>query len=167
MIFKKYVSLCGSLMLGVHGKALCLCDWILDGRIEKTVGKLKMHLPEGGEEDDTALLERVTQELDEYFAGARRELDVPLLLAGTEFQRKVWNALPEVKYGETATYKDLAKSIGRPASVRAVASAVGANPISIIIPCHRIVGSNGSLTGYAGGLEAKSFLLDLEDSAIP
>lgn len=149
-------------MLGVHGKALCLCDWIVDGRIEKTVGKLKMHLPEGEDKDDSVLLEKVVHELDEYFAGERREFDVPLLLAGTEFQRKVWNALPEVKYGETATYRELAKSIGRPASVRAVANAVGANPISIFIPCHRIVGSNVTLTGYAGGLEAKSFLLQLE-----
>ena len=162
MIFEKYVSRCGRLMLGVHGNALCLCDWTVDGRIEKTVGKLKMYLSEGEEEDDLNLLEKVSQELDEYFAGERREFDVPLLLAGTEFQRKVWDALPEVKYGETATYKDLAKLIGRPASVRAVANAVGANPISIIIPCHRIVGSNGSLTGYAGGLEAKSLLLQLE-----
>lgn len=166
MIFKEYASRCGSLMLGVHGKALCLCDWVVDGRIEKTVGKLKMHLLGGKDEDDLNLLEKITQELDEYFAGGRREFDMPLLLAGTEFQLKVWNALPEVKYGETATYKDLAKSIGRPASVRAVANAVGANPISIIIPCHRIVGSNGSLTGYAGGLEAKSFLLQLEKQFI-
>lgn len=149
-------------MLGVHGKALCLCDWIVEDRIEKTLRKLKTYLPEGEDEDDNALLERVAQELDEYFAGERMEFDVPLLLAGTEFQRKVWNALPEVKYGETATYRELAKSIGRPASVRAVANAVGANPISIFIPCHRIVGSNGTLTGYAGGLEAKSFLLQLE-----
>lgn len=149
-------------MLGVHGKVLCMCDWIVEERIEKTLRKLKTYLPEGEDEDDTALLEKVVQELDEYFAGERREFEVPLLLAGTEFQRKVWNALPEVKYGETATYKDLAKLIGRPASVRAAANAVGANPISIIVPCHRIVGSNGSLTGYAGGLEAKSFLLQLE-----
>lgn len=162
MLLKEYDSRCGRLMLGVHGKALCLCDWIVDGHIEKTVGKLKMHLPEGEDKDDSVLLEKVVHELDEYFAGERREFDVPLLLAGTEFQHKVWNALPEVKYGETATYKVLAKSIGRQASVRAVANAVGANPISIFIPCHRIVGSNGTLTGYAGGLEAKSFLLQLE-----
>lgn len=166
MIFKEYASRCGRLLLGVRGQALCLCDWIVDGRIEKTVSKLKKYLQEGEEDDDKFLLEKVAEELNEYFSGKRKEFDVPLLLAGTEFQRKVWNTLSEVKYGETFTYKDLAKSIGHPASVRAVANAVGANPASIFIPCHRIVGSDGSLTGYAGGLEAKSFLLQLEQQFI-
>lgn len=166
MIFKEYECHCGRLRLGVHGKSLCLCDWVMEGRIEKTVRKMKKYLPEGEVKDDLILLERLVHELNEFFSGKRREFDVPLLLAGTEFQRKVWNTLSEVKYGETFTYKDLAKSIGRPKSVRAVANAVGANPVSIFIPCHRIVGSDGSLTGYAGGLEAKSFLLQLEKQFI-
>ena len=92
----------------------------------------------------------------------RRDFDIPLLLAGSDFQKRVWQQLPRIPYGQTASYGELAAAIGSPRSVRAVANANGANAISIILPCHRIIGSDGRLTGYGGGLRAKQYLLDLE-----
>jgi methylated-DNA-[protein]-cysteine S-methyltransferase len=118
-------------------------------------------VPHGAVEDDAPLREAAEQ-LREYFAGDRRAFDLALRPAGTPFQREVWTALLDVPYGETASYGELAARIGRPAAVRAVGLANGRNPISIVVPCHRIVGSDGSLTGYGGGIERKRRLLDLE-----
>ncbi|HEU0278071.1 MAG TPA: methylated-DNA--[protein]-cysteine S-methyltransferase [Rhodanobacteraceae bacterium] len=101
-------------------------------------------------------------ELAEYFAGHRRAFDLPLSLPGTAFQKQVWNALLEVPYGQTITYAQLAERIGRPGSYHPVGAAVGMNPVSIFVPCHRALGSDGSLTGYAGGIERKVELLRLE-----
>lgn len=103
--------------------------------------------------------------MKEYFAGKRREFDVPLAPEGTCFQTAVWDAIASVEYGATITYAELARRAGRPESVRAAGTATGRNPITIIIPCHRIIGSDGSLTGYAGGLERKRELQDLESGA--
>jgi methylated-DNA-[protein]-cysteine S-methyltransferase len=103
--------------------------------------------------------------LDRYWAGRRVDFDIPLAVRGTPFQRDVWRALQAVPYGETITYAELARRVGAPRAVRAVGRANGANPISIVIPCHRVVGSNGSLTGYGGGLERKRMLLELERGA--
>ncbi|MFZ2175837.1 MAG: methylated-DNA--[protein]-cysteine S-methyltransferase [Rhodococcus sp. (in: high G+C Gram-positive bacteria)] len=102
------------------------------------------------------------RQLVEYFDGERTHFSVALALRGTPFQRRVWGALQTIPYGETWTYRQLAEAVGSPTSVRAVAAANGRNPVSIIVPCHRVIGSNGSLTGYAGGLERKRFLLDRE-----
>jgi len=101
-------------------------------------------------------------QLRDYFAGARQAFDLTLDLDGTDFQRRVWAALADIPYGETATYAQLARRIGRPESARAVGAAVGRNPVSIILPCHRVIGSDGRLTGYAGGLEVKKKLLAME-----
>jgi methylated-DNA-[protein]-cysteine S-methyltransferase len=111
-----------------------------------------------------ALIARAKRQLEEYFARTRQAFDLPLDLRGTPFQRSVWDCVGQVRYGETITYRALAGTVGRPAAIRAAGAANGANPISIVVPCHRIVGSNGSLTGYAGGLERKRYLLDLESS---
>ena len=119
-------------------------------------------LPCQGLEGPTPLLEEAARQLSEYFAGSRREFTLPLLLKGTPFQRRVWEALRTIPYGETCSYGELARAIGSPKSCRAVGGANHRNPISIIVPCHRVVGSTGSLTGYGGGLENKRFLLDLE-----
>lgn len=99
------------------------------------------------------------REIEEYFAGTRREFTIPLAPRGTGFQLAVWNALLEVPYGDTISYAELARRIGRPAAVRAVGAANGANPIPVVIPCHRVIGSNGTLTGYGGGIERKQWLL--------
>ena len=98
-------------------------------------------------------------QLGEYFAGTRQEFSLPLDIGGTEFQRSVWHALLTIPYGETRSYADIARQIGKPAAVRAVGAANGRNPLSIVAPCHRVVGSTGKLTGFAGGLGTKAFLL--------
>lgn len=107
-------------------------------------------------------MEETKRQLDEYFAGKRKAFDIQLRLTGTDFQNEVWNALLDIPYGATKSYKDIARYIGKPKAVRAVAGAIGANGISILIPCHRVIGSDHSLTGYAGGLEAKKMLLGVE-----
>lgn len=122
------------------------------------------HLPPPeffGVEDPSAAGTAVAQ-LEEYFAGARQEFDLALAPLGTAFQREVWTALAAVAYGTTATYGELARRLGRPTASRAVGAATGRNPWSIVVPCHRLVGGKGALTGYAGGLAAKEYLLDLE-----
>lgn len=110
------------------------------------------------------LLDRVARELDEYFGGRRRSFTLPLDPRGTDFQLRAWRALSDIPYGATSTYARQAAAVGAPTAVRAVGAANGRNPISIVVPCHRVVGANGSLTGYAGGVDAKRFLLDLESA---
>lgn len=109
-----------------------------------------------------AVVASTARQLDEYFTGGRRNFDLPLDLRGTDFQQQVWRSLPEIPYGETSTYAKQAASIGRPRAIRAVGSANGRNPLSIVLPCHRIVAANGSLAGFAGGLDTKRWLLDHE-----
>lgn len=112
--------------------------------------------------EETELIRETKRQLDEYFAGKRKDFDVPTRLNGTEFQKRVWLALRDIPYGKTASYKDIASAVGCPKGYRAVGMANNRNPISIIYPCHRVVGSDGSLTGYGGGLDVKAKLLELE-----
>lgn len=112
--------------------------------------------------ESSPVLEEAQRQLDEYFAGKRKTFDIPLHITGSDFQRKIWNILIDIPYGEIKSYKDIAVGFGDSKAVRAVAQAIGANGISIFIPCHRVVGSNRSLTGYAGGLDAKRMLLEIE-----
>ncbi|MDR0272472.1 MAG: methylated-DNA--[protein]-cysteine S-methyltransferase [Clostridiales bacterium] len=113
-----------------------------------------------------ALAKQCAQELDAYFSGELRDFTVPFRADGTPFRMKVWKELQNILYGETISYKELAKRIGNPAAIRAVGGANHHNPINIIIPCHRVIGANGDLTGYGGGVEQKKFLLELERRAI-
>ena len=106
------------------------------------------------------------RQLKEYFAGRRTEFDLPLTMHGTPFQRSVWSALCEIGYGQTASYGQIANRVGQPDAARAVGIANARNPISIIVPCHRVIGADGSLTGYGGGLERKRYLLELEQASI-
>ncbi len=117
--------------------------------------------PAGWDRDDE-LLAGAREQLTEYFAGERTAFDLPLRPAGAPFQLRVWEALLRIPYGETASYGELARELGHPTAARAIGAANGRNPIAIVVPCHRVIGSNGSLTGYAGGLECKRALLDLE-----
>lgn len=112
-----------------------------------------------------ALADNLQRLLDAYFAGRRVAFDLPLMPAGTAFQRSVWDALRGIPYGETVSYGEIARRVGRPAAVRAVGAANGSNPIPILIPCHRVIGANGALTGYGGGLDRKRKLLALEAPA--
>lgn len=117
---------------------------------------------EGTPPNDAALWERAAGQLREFMAGERRAFDLPLRCEGTEFQRLVWEGLLAIPYGETRAYGELARLVGRPRAVRAVGQACHRNPIAIVIPCHRVIGSNGELTGFGGGIETKKRLLDLE-----
>ena len=112
------------------------------------------------------VLQQAAKQLQEYFAGKRESFSLPLRLAGTDFQQKVWREIALIPYGETVTYTDLANRAGAPQAIRAAGTTTGRNPVSIIIPCHRVVGKNGSMHGFAGGLERKRHLLELENSDI-
>ena len=107
------------------------------------------------------------EQLAQYFAGERREFDLPLRLEGNSFELAVWDALRQIPYGETVSYGEIARAVGHPHAARAVGAANGRNPVAVIVPCHRVIGANGSLTGYGGGLPRKRFLLDLEAGVAP
>jgi methylated-DNA-[protein]-cysteine S-methyltransferase len=115
-----------------------------------------------GRDDSLPLLVEAIRQLRAYFAGSLREFQLPLQMEGTDFQRRVWSLICEVPYGQTRSYRDLAVALGKPQAVRAVGAANGANPLPIVVPCHRVIGSNGSLTGYGGGMALKKRLLELE-----
>ena len=119
------------------------------------------------QEGDYPLLARAHLQLDEYFAGTRHVFDLPLSPQGTDFQRKVWNTLASIPYGQTISYAQLAQRIGKPSAMRAVGAANGRNPLPIVLPCHRVIGADGSLTGFGGGLPTKQFLLQLEGALAP
>jgi methylated-DNA-[protein]-cysteine S-methyltransferase len=133
-----------------------------DDRVLTRVGFGDPRAPQG----DAAAVSAAAIQLEEYFRGERTAFDLDLELDGTRFERRVWEEVRAIPYGETATYSEIARRIGRPGACRAVGRANGRNPVAVIVPCHRVVGSDGSLTGYAGGLEMKRALLDLERGAM-
>lgn len=157
-----YNSPCGEIVLASMGDELCLCDWNEMPCAERNKHRLVKYMNAVFRVETSDVLEQTKKQLDEYFAGTRKAFDIPLHPVGTEFQQQVWNALLEIPYGETRSYKDIALSIANLKGIRAVAQAIGANGISILIPCHRVIGSNHSLTGFAGGIEAKRILLEIE-----
>jgi methylated-DNA-[protein]-cysteine S-methyltransferase len=162
IIIQYYKTPFGELVLGAFNERLCLCDWryrkmrvAIDSRIKKGLGA---NFTEGHSD----VINQSIKQLAEYFNYERKSFDIPLLTVGTDFQKNVWSELINVSFGSTASYMQLAEGIGNKKAVRAVAAANGANAISIIIPCHRIIGSNGALVGYAGGLKTKEKLINLE-----
>lgn len=159
---KCYVSPCGVLRLGSFGDKLCMCDWLTDKSRDRVAARLTGILHTHFDEGTSAVIEKACAQLDQYFAGARTEFDVELLLVGTDFQKTVWAELLGIPFGQTMSYGEMARRIGRPKAVRAVANANGANAISIFVPCHRVIGSDHTPTGYAGGIDAKRMLLTLE-----
>ena len=152
----------GELVLGSFESKLCLLDFNYRKMRKAVDDRLKRGLNADFIEENSEIIEKTRTELDEYFQENRQEFDVPIQMVGTDFQKSVWNALLRVAYGTTSSYLQLAKYINNEKAVRAVAGANGANAIAIIIPCHRIISSNGELVGYAGGLPAKKSLLTLE-----
>ena len=155
------------MIIGSMAQMLCLCDWVCDAERRLVVDRrLARHLGADFEEGTSAVIEQAVEQLDEYFQGRRSVFDVPLLFAGTQFRQRVWRELLAIPYGTTISYSQLAQRLAMPHAVRAVANACGANAISVFAPCHRVVGSNGSLTGYAGGIEAKRKLLLIENTPI-
>lgn len=149
----------GALKLVAHDQALVAVMW--DNEDHKRV-----RLAELIENIQHPLLLKVKQQLEQYFAGQRQQFNLPLDFQGTDFQQQVWRALLTIPYGETRSYKDIALQIGNEKAVRAVGAANGRNPISIIAPCHRVIGSGGALVGFAGGLDKKQILLSLEQGQI-
>jgi methylated-DNA-[protein]-cysteine S-methyltransferase len=145
----------GQLKLVANGSKLVAILWENDRPNRVRLGPMT-------EVPDSDVLERTEQQLNEYFAGTRTCFELDLDFSGTDFQKKVWQALLTIPFGETRTYSQIAQQIGSPAAVRAVGAANGKNPISIIAPCHRVIGMSGELTGFAGGLAAKELLLTLE-----
>jgi methylated-DNA-[protein]-cysteine S-methyltransferase len=159
-----YKTKIGELILGSFDGRLCLLDYryrrmrvTVDNRIKKGLGADFV-------EKNDEVLSKVRAQLDEYLNGDRTSFDIPILMEGTGFQKSVWDALMKIPYGKTASYLDIAKFINKEKAVRAVANANGANSISLIIPCHRIIGSNGELVGYGGGVPVKKRLLTLEQN---
>ena len=157
-----YNSPCGELILASVGDDLCLCDWNEMPCAERNKLRVSRYTKAEFKIETTPLLGTPPTEVHEYFTGNRKTFNIPLHPVGTDFQKKVWSALLDIPYGETRSYKEIAISMGNPNGTRAVAGAIGANGISIFIPCHRVIGSNHCLTGFAGGLDAKRRLLELE-----
>ena len=141
-----------------------LCIGERDGAITRVTWQ---QLPKEWVLEETELIKKCKQELDEFFEGKRKTFDLPLAPEGTAFQKKVWDALREIPYGETRTYKDIAIAVDSPKGFRAVGMANNKNPIAILIPCHRVIGSDGKLVGYVAGMETKTFLLALEQGERP
>lgn len=162
IMIEEYQSPYGVMRLGAIGGRLCLCDWASESRdrkIDRRLGKYLCGISEG---DDAIVIDEAWRQLDEYFIGGRREFTVPLRFAGSDFQIKVWSKLLEIPYGETLSYSDIAGMLGCRSAVRAVANVCGANAMSIFVPCHRVIGANGAITGYAGGVDVKRALLRME-----
>ncbi len=147
-------------MAGATETGICMLEYSKE-RVAKHFGEPDEYISER-----TPLLDQLEGELHEYFDGSRRKFEVPLDLIGTDFQKSVWKALLEIPYGKTSTYLDQSRVLGDVKAIRAVAAANGQNKISIVVPCHRVIGSDGSLTGYAGGLSAKQYLLNLESTQL-
>lgn len=161
-----FKTLYGELILGSYDDKLCLADWryrkmrtAIDTRLQKSLQVDYL-------EENTLILEETKKQLTQYFNKERTEFDIPLLFVGTDFQKKVWNGLLEIPFGKTETYLGLSRILGNEKAIRAVATANGANAISILVPCHRIIGSDGKLVGYAGGLPTKKKLLQLENALV-
>jgi len=157
LFYKEMKSPVGKLKLVARSRALVAVLW------EKECPN-RVKLDEMSLDPQHPILIETERQLSEYFAGKRTQFDLPLQPEGTEFQKRVWRALREIPFGKTKSYLDLARAIGSPDASRAVGAANGKNPLSIIVPCHRVVGADGTLTGFAGGLETKAALLALEAS---
>jgi len=162
LVLKEVNTSIGVMVFGSSEKGLCLLDFKYRKSFPRILKRTKDHYGESPSYGTSKIIELAEDELNHYLQGDLKVFTVPLDIRGSEFQLKVWNALLLVKYGKTASYLDIAKKIGNSDSVRAVANANGQNGIAIIIPCHRIIGSDGSLTGYGGGLPIKKKLLRLE-----
>lgn len=160
----EYKSPVGELILASIDGKLCLADWKYR-KIRPQIDKRILDFYKDEFVNETSeIIEQTIIQLEEYFTKTRTEFDIPLAFVGTEFQQRVWNELVRIPYGKTVSYLQLSQKLGDHKAIRAVATANGANGISILVPCHRVIGSDGSMVGYAGGLPAKKKLLSLEGS---
>lgn len=152
----------GEMIAGATEEGICLLEFSDDKILQEELAELKTLLITEIKEGRSRHLRHLKKQLKEYFAGKRKSFDLPLLTPGTDFQKAAWNELLKIPYGETISYHKQAEAINNPGAVRAVGSANGSNRIAIIIPCHRVIGSDGTLVGYGGGLQRKKWLLDHE-----
>jgi methylated-DNA-[protein]-cysteine S-methyltransferase len=159
LFYKEMKSPVGKLKLVASSKALVAVLWEEERPNRVKLGMMNL-------DPQHPILIEAERQISEYFAGERIDFDLPLQLDGTEFQKKVWQALREIPFGKTKSYLDLARAVGSPEASRAVGAANGKNPLSIVVPCHRVVGADGALTGFAGGLETKAALLALEARSV-
>lgn len=162
IVIKYHKTAYGEFIIGSFENKICMIDWRYRKMRDSIDARISKKLNASFVKKDNEAIEKVIFQLNEYFNLERKTFDLPLLFVGTDFQKSVWEALVKVPYGTTSTYLQLAKNINNEKAVRAVANANGANALSIVVPCHRIIGTNGELTGYAGGLEVKKKLLELE-----
>lgn len=163
MIVTKHIHTpLGKMIAGATDEGICLFDFEFRKMMPNIRKRISSFLQDDFEAGEHEHIEQLQQQSDEYFRGERQRFDLPLLMTGTEFQQKVWDALHTIPYGSTRSYMQQTKVLGDEKAIRAVARANGENCLAIIVPCHRVVGSDGSLTGYAGGLKAKKWLLEHE-----
>lgn len=156
----------GKMFVASTNKGICMLTFYNEKNIQKQIEKLKKFFDADVMSAHNKHFDQLKKELDEYFEGKREVFEIPLQLLGTPFQQKVWNILQAIPYGNTISYQEQAVLINNEKAVRAVANANAANLIAIIIPCHRVIGKNGKLTGYAGGIDKKEFLLNLEKNCM-
>ncbi len=157
----------GEMLAMADENSLVALEFTEPERLDPQLGRLRKRLRGIWQEGNTPVLDQIERELADYYAGHRREFDVSIQLSGTEFQNRVWTELLKIPYGETRTYGQIAAQLGDPNVVRAVGMANGDNPLAIIVPCHRVIGADGSLTGYGGGLWRKQRLIELEQGQMP
>ena len=159
-------SVLGELIIGSFEGKLCLMDYRYSKQRNRVDARIQKGLSAEYIIKSDAIIEKTINQIDLYLRAEIKHIDIPLIMVGSDFQKSVWKALLEIPYGSTASYLQIANMIGNPKSVRAVANANGVNALAVIIPCHRIIGSNGSLVGYAGGLNLKRKLLEIEQAPI-
>lgn len=165
LISHTYPTPLGDMLAVFSGDGLCLLEFVGQKRLDRELRQVEVARGGPIQAGENPLTARLGSQLSAYFAGERQDFDVPIDLVGTPFQQSVWRALLAIPYGQTWSYAQEAMHIGRPTAVRAVANANGNNKISVVVPCHRVIGSNGQLTGYGGGLPRKEWLLGMEARA--
>lgn len=167
MLYKKIISTpLGDMIALVSDEHLCLLEFADQKNLNNTLEKVKTKLKTDIKTKETDLLSHLKDEIKVYFAGEKMQFSTPILMLGTDFQKQAWQALQTIPYAKTISYSEQAKNLNNPSAVRAVANANSKNLISIIVPCHRVIGQNGTLTGYAGGLWRKKWLLNHENATI-
>lgn len=164
IIYRNIPSPSGKMIAGATDKGICFLMWQDEQRADRIIEGVKKNHRLPGEQGDSPSLDRLERQLADYFQGKRQDFDVPLDFAGSDFEKSTWRQLLKIPYGETRSYGQIAEIIGKPGASRAVGHANGANPIAVVIPCHRVIRSGGDLGGYGGGIDRKKWLLELESA---